>query len=229
MPRRQVTTRLPSEDDLVARARNRDEAAIRALIRQNNQRLFRIVRAIVKDDGEAEDIVHETYVRAFTGLAKFRGESRLATWLTRIAINEAYGRLRRRRPQVDLDSIEATHVADAEIIPFPPWAAAQGDPERTMARHEINQILERAIDALPEAFRIVLVARLVEEMSIEETAKLFGLRPETVKTRLHRARALLRADLERQVGPMLTGTFPFAGKRCERMADAVVAHLRLLG
>lgn len=229
MARQKVTTKLPSEDELVARARNRDEAAVRTIIRQNNQRLFRIVRAIVKDDSEAEDIVHETYIRAFTGLGKFRGESSLGTWLTRIAINEAYGRLRRRRPAVDLDSIAATHVADAEIIPFPSWAAAQGDPERTMAQHEINQILERAIDALPEAFRIVLVARLVEEMSIEETASLLGLRPETVKTRLHRARARLRADLERQVGPMLTAAFPFAGRRCERMADAVVAHLRLLG
>jgi RNA polymerase sigma-70 factor, ECF subfamily len=128
---------------------------------------------------------------------------------------------------VGWDSVEATHVADAEIIPFPSWAT-QGDPERTMARHEINQILERAIDALPDAFRVVLVARLVEEMSIEETASLLGLRPETVKTRLHRARLLLRADLERQVGPMLTAAFPFAGKRCERMADAIVAHLRLL-
>ncbi len=228
MPTPQVTTRLPAEAELVSRARNRDEAAIRAIIRQNNQRLFRIVRAIVKDDAEAEDIVHETYIRAFTGLGKFRGDSRISTWLTRIAINEAYGRLRRRRPTVEFDSIDEAQIPDAEIIPFPSWAA-QGDPERTMARHEINQILERAIDALPEAFRIVLVARLVEEMSIEETASLLGLRPETVKTRLHRARALLRADLERQVGPMLTGAFPFAGQRCERMADAVIAHLRLIG
>ncbi len=228
MPTPQVTTRLPAEDELVARARNRDEAAIRAIIRQNNQRLFRVVRAIVKDDSEAEDIVHETYIRAFTGLGKFRGDSRISTWLTRIAINEAYGRLRRRRPTVEFDSIDAAQIQDAEIIPFPSWAA-QGDPERTMARHEINRILERAIDALPEAFRIVLVARLVEEMSIEETASLLGLRPETVKTRLHRARALLRADLERQVGPMLTAAFPFAGKRCARMADAVIAHMRLIG
>jgi RNA polymerase sigma-70 factor, ECF subfamily len=228
MPRRQTTPKLPPvESELVARARNRDEAAVRTIIRQNNQRLFRIVRAIVKDDSEAEDVVHETYIRAFTRLESFRGDSSLGTWLTRIAINEAYGRLRRRRPMVGWDSVEATHVADAEIIPFPSWAT-QGDPERTMARHEINQILERAIDALPDAFRVVLVARLVEEMSIEETASLLGLRPETVKTRLHRARLLLRADLERQVGPRLTAAFPFAGKRCERMADAIVAHLRLL-
>jgi len=98
-----------------------------------------------------------------------------------------------------------------------------------MAQREINQILERAIDALPEPFRIVLVARLVEEMSIEETAALLDLRPETVKTRLHRARRQLRDDLERQVGPMLTDVFPFAGARCERMADVVIERLRLIG
>lgn len=226
MAKRQLTVPLAGDDDLVDRARNRDEAAIRAIIRRNNQRLFRLARSIVRDDSEAEDVVHETYIRAFTQLAKFRGESRLSTWLTRIAINEAYGRLRRRRTAVSWDSIEATHVAEAEIIPFPSWAFP-ADPERTMAQHEINQILECAIDALPDPFRVVLVARLVEEMSIEETATLLGLRPETVKTRLHRARLLLRADLERQVGPRLTTVFPFAGERCERMADAVIARLRL--
>jgi RNA polymerase sigma-70 factor (ECF subfamily) len=181
----------------------------------------------VKDDHEAEDVVQEGYVRAFTRLAEFRGESSLSTWLTRIVINEAYGRLRRQRPTVDWEAVEATHAAQAQIIPFP-LSSSQPDPERTMAQHEINQILERAIDALPEPFRVVLVARLVEEMSIEQTADLLGLRPETVKTRLHRARLLLRDDLERQVGPMLTDVFPFAGARCERMADAVIARLRAI-
>lgn len=227
MPKQQPTSMLPAEDVLVARARQRDEAAIRTIIRQNNQRLFRLVRSILRDDAEAEDVVHETYIRAFTGLGKFRGESALSTWLSRIAINEAYGRLRRRRATVDCESVEATQAADAEIIPFPSWAA-QTDPERTMAQHEINAILERAIDALPDPFRVVLVARLIEEMSVEETASALGLRPETVKTRLHRARLLLRADLEKQVGPLLTGAFPFAGARCERMADAIIARLRLM-
>jgi RNA polymerase sigma-70 factor (ECF subfamily) len=96
-----------------------------------------------------------------------------------------------------------------------------------MAQHEIRQILERSIDELPEPFRIVLVARLVEEMSIEETADLLGLRPETVKTRLHRARLLLRSDLEQKLGPMLTNTFPFDGARCDRIADAVIEKLHL--
>ena len=226
MPREQARTRLPAEDELIARARNRDEAAVKTLIRQNNQRLFRLARSIMKDDSEAEDVVQESYVRGFTRLHEFRGESALGTWLTRIVINEAYGRLRRRRITANWDSVEAEHGAEAQIIPFP---SPQPDPERTMAQHEINQILERAIDALPEPFRLVLVARLVEEMSVEETAELLALRPATVKTRLHRARLLLRDDLERQVGPMLTDVFPFAGARCERMADALIARLRLVG
>jgi RNA polymerase sigma-70 factor (ECF subfamily) len=218
-------TLLPAEDELVARALRKDESAVRAIIRQNNRRLFRLARSIVRDDHEAEDVVQESYVRAFTHLATFRGESSLGTWLTRIVINEAYGRLRRQRPTVEWESIETAPAADAQVIPFP-HASSQPDPERTMAQHQINQILERAIDALPEPFRVVLVARLVEEMSIEETADLLGLKPETVKTRLHRARNLLRDDLERQVGPMLIDVFPFAGARCERMADAVITRLR---
>jgi RNA polymerase sigma-70 factor (ECF subfamily) len=226
MPKEQVKARLPAEDELIARARNRDEAAVRTLIRQNNQRLFRLARSIMRDDSEAEDVVQESYVRGFTRLDEFRGESALGTWLTRIVINEAYGRLRRRRVTASWESVEAVHGVQAQIIPFP---SPQPDPERTMAQHEINKLLERAIDALPEPFRLVLVARLVEEMSIEETAELLDLRPATVKTRLHRARLLLRDDLERQVGPMLTDVFPFAGERCQRMADAVIARLRLVG
>ena len=226
MAKEMVRDPVGSEDDLVARARLGEEAAVRMIIRQNNRRLFRLARSIVNDDSEAEDVVQEGYVRAFTRLSEFRGESTFSTWLTRIVLNEAYGRRRRRRPTVDWESVEASHVAAAQIIPFPSWSN-QSDPERTMARHEIHRILERAIEALPEPFRVVLVARLVEEMSIEETADLLGLRPETVKTRLHRARLLLRGDLERRVGPMLTDVFPFAGGRCERLADAVVGRLRL--
>ncbi|MBV1697867.1 MAG: RNA polymerase sigma factor [Hyphomicrobiales bacterium] len=219
-------TSVAAEQDLVTRACRRDETAARTIMRQNSRRLFRVARSIMKDDGEAEDVVQESYVRAFTSLSAFRGESSLSTWLTRIVINEAYGRLRRQRPAVDWESVEATLAAEAQIIPFPS-GASQPDPERTMAQHEIRQILERSIDALPEPFRVVLVARLVEEMSVEETADLLGLRPETVKTRLHRARLLLRSDLEQKLGPMLTNTFPFDGARCDRIADAVIEELRL--
>jgi RNA polymerase sigma-70 factor (ECF subfamily) len=223
MPTLPSTMSLPAEDDLITRARHKDEAAIQIIIRQNNRRLFRLARSIMRDDSEAEDVIQESYVRAFTRLAEFRGESSLNTWLTRIVINEAYGRLRRRRTSAGWESIE-TSAADAQIIAFPLWSS-QPDPERTVAQHEINRILERAIDALPTPFRVVLVARLVEEMSVAETADLLGLRPETVKTRLHRARHLLRDHLEREVGPMLSEVFPFAGTRCQRIADAVIARL----
>ena len=226
MANRKVRAPLAVEDELLARARRREEAAVRTIIRENNRRLFRLARSIVKDDSEAEDVVQEAYVRAFTRLAEFRGQSSLSTWLTRIVINEALGRLRRRRPAVDWESVAAAPAVEAQIIPFP---ASQGDPERTMAQREIHHILERAIDALPAPFRVVLVARLVEEMSIEETAALLHLRPQTVKTRLHRARRLLCDDLERQVGPLLTDVFPFDGARCERMADAVIVRLAIAG
>ena len=115
-------------------------------------------------------------------------------------------------------------AAEAEIIPFPNAPAA--DPERGLAQREIQAMLEQAIDELPEPFRVVLVARAVEGMSIQETADLFGLKPKTVKTRLHRARHLVRTSLERRVGPVLTTAFPFDGWRCDRMADRVVERLR---
>jgi RNA polymerase sigma-70 factor (ECF subfamily) len=211
-----------TERDLIARAVRRDEAAIRTIIRQNNPRLFRVARAILKDDWEAEDTVQEAYVRAFSRLHEFEGRSALSTWLTRIVVNEALGRLRKRRPAADFADVE--RADNGQLVPFP-LAAPQLDPERAMAQTQLNNVLEKAIDALPDVYRVVLVARVIEEMSVEETAELFGLKPETVKTRLHRARALLRRELEENVGPMLADTYHFGGARCERMADRVIARL----
>lgn len=211
-----------SDEELVRLARERSEAAVRVITNRHNRRLFRIARSILRNDSEAEDVVQETYVRAFTGLDLFRGEASFATWLTRIAMNEALGRLRRRRPTVDWD----THGEDrihAEIIQFP--VSASNDPERVMAQNEIRDLLERAIDELPDAFRTVFVARIVEGMNVDETAELLSLRPETVKTRLHRARLLLRETLDNQLGPALTDTFPFGGRRCARMTEMVVRRL----
>jgi RNA polymerase sigma-70 factor (ECF subfamily) len=214
------------EADLVARARRKDSGAIALIIRQQNQRLYRVARSILRDDAEAEDALQEAYIRAFTSLDSFRGESRLGTWLARIVMNEALGRLRRRKPTVNFDTFAKTHEGSAEIIRFPA-ANPELDPETAMAQREIRALLERAIDALPEAFRTVLVARLIEGMSIEETAELFGIRPETVKTRLHRARRLLKQEMEKHVGPVLGDAFPFAGRRCERLTDAVLSRLGL--
>lgn len=226
MTTRPIATPLNDEHDLIARALEHDKAAVRTIIRQNNRRLFRVARSILKNDWEAEDAVQEAYVHAFTSLSKFEGKSSLNTWLTRIVVNEALGRLRRRRPTVDIDEFEsgAAGSAGADVVPFP-LTTTQPDPERAMAQGQIRELLEEAIDALPDPFRIVLVARVIEQMSVEETAELYGLRPETVKTRLHRARSMLRHDLEQQFGPMLTDTYPFDGHRCERMADSVIARL----
>ncbi len=214
------------DPELVRLACGRDGGAFRAIMQRHNQRLYRIARAVMHNDSEAEDVVQEAYVRAFASLSDFRGDSSLATWLSRIVINEALGRLRRRRPTVDIAAVEERHPSRAEIIPFP-LASPQIDPERTMAQRQIQNLLERAIDDLPDAFRTVLVARVVEGMSVEETAVLLELRPETVKTRLHRARALLRQTLEQQIGPVLTDAFPFLGRRCERMTVAVLQRLGL--
>jgi RNA polymerase sigma-70 factor (ECF subfamily) len=195
---------------LAERCLARDEDAIRELTRRYNQRLYRIARGILRSDLEAEDVVQDTYIRALAGLENFRGQSALGTWLVRIAINEALGRLRRKRPE----SLDA------------PPAAPVVDPETLMATAESRVMLERAIDDLPEAFRSVFVARMVEGLSIEETADLFGLRPETVKTRVHRARVRLRAHLETQLGPAVRESFAFDGARCDRLTDAVILRLR---
>jgi RNA polymerase sigma-70 factor, ECF subfamily len=222
-PAKQAAAEKLDDAQLVERARQRDEAAVRAITQRYNRRLFRVARSILRDDAEAEDVVQETYVRAITGLEHFRGDAAFGTWITRIAMNEALGRLRKRRPTVDWESYGENRT-QAEIIDFP-VSAASNDPERIMAQGEIRTVLERAIDELPDAFRAVFVARIVEGMSVEETADLFGLQAETVKTRLHRARNLLRDALDKQLGPALTSTFPFDGRRCERLTEEVVRRL----
>ena len=215
---------VPSDDaELVRRALARDDTAFRIIMERHNRRLYRIARGILRNDTEAEDVVQEAYVSAFTHLHGFRGNSSLATWLSRITMNEALGRLRRERLAVDLDAFEAQRT-EAQIIQFPQTVASV-DPERTMAQREILQLVERATDNLPEIFRIVFITRVIEGMSVEETADLLGLRPETVKTRLHRARRLVREQLDKQIGPVLMEAFPFAGRRCERMTNAVMQRL----
>src|SRR5712671_8227950 len=212
-----------TEAELVQRARNRDEAAVRAIMQSNNRRLYRIARGILRNDSEAEDVVQETYVRAFTHLQDFRGDSSFATWLGRIAINEALGRLRRQRASVEWTSLPPGTL-EAQIIQFP-LSAASEDPEKSMAQREIQHVVEHAIDELPDAFRIVFITRVIEGMNVEETAEILGVKPETVKTRLHRARTMLRENVEKKIGPVVIEAFPFAGKRCERLTDAVLKRL----
>jgi RNA polymerase sigma-70 factor, ECF subfamily len=211
-----------SDAELVRRALAREDAAVRTIMQANNRRLYRLARGILRNDSEAEDVVQETWVRAFTHLEGFRGDSSLSTWLSRIAMNEALGRLRRQRPGVEWSSLPQA-TPEAEIIPFPLVSA--DDPEKSMAQREIRHVVEHAIDELPEAFRLVFITRVIEGMNVEETAEILGLKPETVKTRLHRARNLLRDNVEKKIGPVVMEAFPFAGKRCERLTEAVRKRL----
>jgi len=212
------------ESALVALARRNDRRAFRTIMRRGNQRLFRVARAVLGDDAEAEDALQEAYLKAFTNLAAFRGESSIFTWLTRITINEANGRLRKQRPTVEIGEIEAAQAKGAHIISFPNADPALS-PETDAARAQIRRILETAIDDLPEAFRLVFVMREVEECSIAETAAALGVRPETVKTRLHRARRLLRKALSERLASTMSDAFPFLGQRCDRITESVLARL----
>lgn len=210
--------------DLVALVRGGDRQAFRHVMRRSNQRLFRVARGVLNNDDEAEDVVQEAYVHAYEKLATFRGEASLLTWLTRIVLNEAYGRLRHRRPTVDIEQIEAAQAEGGRVLAFPSRFGSE-DPAAAAAREQMRHLLERAVDELPEPFRIVFVLREIEECTVEETAASLELRPETVKTRLHRARRLLRAALHDSLASSLGDAFPFLGPRCDRVTETVMQRL----
>lgn len=221
-----------SDTALVGLARQGDGTAFEAIMRRNNRRLFRIARSILKDEAEAEDVVQETYVRAYLKLDQFAGQASLSTWLVRIAINEALMCRRKTAPWTGMDAM--TEPLDdtgfeAETNGIGLWAgrAAQDSPEAGAARDEIRRVLEQAIDALPPAFRTVFVLRAVEEFSTADTAACLGIPAATVKTRFHRAKRLLREGLSQQLEAMLADTFPFAGSRCDRIVAGVLGRLDL--
>jgi RNA polymerase sigma-70 factor (ECF subfamily) len=205
---------------LVPLARAGDEAAIRQLVRRHNQLLFRVARGILRDDAEAEDAVQETYVRAFAALDGFRGDAGLGTWLTRIAINVALGRLRRARPRADLAEAEAAAAAGAQVIMLP-----TADPEAEAARGQVRRLLERCLDELPEAFRLVVILRDVHGLSTEAAAEHLGIPPATARTRLHRGRRLLRSGIARRLHGGFGDLFPFDGDRCDGLTERVVRLL----
>ncbi|MGM4985419.1 RNA polymerase sigma factor [Rhizobium sp. 11_C7_N12_5] len=219
-------TRLP-DADLVVHARMGDEKAIRVLVQRHNRRLFRSARAIVRDDAEAEDIVQATYVHAFTHLDVFRDEAQLSTWLTRIALNEALGRIRHRQRNVGLEEVDMTAESGRGALLQFPTPFSVDDPEAEFSRAEARRLLERAVDRLPDEFRVIFVLRDVEGMSTEEAASYLGIKPATAKTRLHRARKMMRIAIEKQLVGAFSSLFPFDGARCVAMADRVVEGLRI--
>ena len=220
---RSVVTPTTPDAELAARAAAGDDRAFEAIMRRHNRLLFRTARSILRSDAESEDALQEAYVRAWRALASFRADSKLSTWLVRIVINEALGRLRRRGATVipleaGMDDSE-TSLEDSIA------GDDEQQPDRIAMRGEIRRLMEARIDTLPEAFRTVFMLRAVEEFSVEEVASALGLPEATVRTRFFRARGLLREGLSRDVDLALGDAFAFDGARCDRVVAGVLAHL----
>jgi len=208
---------------LAARVAAGDRDAIRVLVKRHNQTLFRTARAILREDGEAEDAVQEAYVKAIRGIGGFRSDAKLSTWLTRIVVNEALGRLRGRKRAAEVIPLAADIDAEGEMRDAPDEVSPT--PETAALRAEARRIMEDRIDDLPDSFRTVFVLRAVEEMSVEETAAALGIPEATVRSRFFRARSQLRESLSRSFDMALGDAFHFAGERCDRITEAVMARL----
>lgn len=213
----------PSEATLIARALARDATALAEIMRRNNRRLYRAAWGILRDEQEAEDAVQDCYLKAFAALPNFRGEAALSTWLTRIAINEAL--MRRRKHQ-------AQAAAVGNVIPLRPEGPDEPaedptlSPESAAMRTQLRPYLEEAVGALPEDQRAVFVLRALEELSVEETAQILDLNPQTVRTRFLRARRKLQEQLQRELKLTFGEMLPFAGARCERLAERVLTLMQ---
>jgi RNA polymerase sigma-70 factor (ECF subfamily) len=207
-----------SDEEVVARVRGGETALFEVIMRRYNQRLYRAARAILRDDGEAEDVVQEAYVRAFTHLDQFAGRAAFGTWLTRIAVHEALARARRRGL---LQPLGDEGAEGDDMTAFRSGA----NVEKQVADHELGRLLEAAVTALPDPFRAVFVMREVEEMSTAETAAVLDIREETVKTRLHRARALLRRALYAETRAAVHEVFQFGLAQCDRVVTAVLRRI----
>lgn len=216
----------PSEEDLVAGAWAGDQAAIRELIRRLNPRLFRVARGIVDSDAEAEEVVQEAYLAAFTKLETFRGEARFSTWITRITLNAAAMRRRAARPHESYDTVVEIDRGKASVVPFPMTETER--PEAAMARREVRDMLEAAIASLPAPLRVVFLMHESEGMDIRSIARDLGLNPISVKTRLFRARRRMRAFMEREMAGGFASVFPFDGRRCHALTERTIQSLAAL-
>jgi RNA polymerase sigma-70 factor (ECF subfamily) len=220
-----VAERPPDDAELARRIGQRDERAFEALMRRHNRMLYRLARSILKDEAEAEDAVQEAYLSAYRNIGSFRGGAKLSTWLARIVLNEAYGRLRKRKSASVVVSFDTYDRSEHEVEEGVMVDVTTEPPETAAMRSELRRILERRIDELPAQFRTVFILRDVEEMSVEETAESLDVPPATVRTRAFRARALLRESLARDIDIATVDAFAFAGERCDRIVATVLARL----
>jgi RNA polymerase sigma-70 factor (ECF subfamily) len=213
-----------TDDEVVARVRAGETPLFEILMRRHNQRVYRAARAIVKDESEAEDVMQAAYVNAYAHLDQFAGRAQFGTWLMRIAVHEGLARIRRSARLSPFDE-------DEEMAEDPmerPWSIG-GDPERQASNGELRVLLEAAVAALPVAYRLVFVFREVEGLSTAETASCLEISEDAVKTRLHRARALLRDELFARAGIETAHAFEFHLSRCDRLVAAVMATLGASG
>ncbi|HQU68712.1 MAG TPA: RNA polymerase sigma factor [Albidovulum sp.] len=214
-----------SETELVDAVRSGSEAAVRELVRRLNPRLFRVARGIAPSDAEAEEIVQEAYLTAFTRIDRFRGEARFSTWITRIAINAALMRARRAHPVEEYDAVKEDD--QNRILSFPGQRPEL--PDTALGRAQIRALLEQAVAELPPDLRLAFLLHEAEGLSVLDIARDLSLNPVTVKTRLFRARRRLRGAVERRIRGGFEAIFPFDGARCAGMADRVCAGLRKMG
>jgi RNA polymerase sigma-70 factor (ECF subfamily) len=210
-----------TDDVIVRRVVEGDSILFELLMRRHNQRIYRAIRSILRDDSECEDVMQEAYVRAYEHLAQFEGRAQFSTWLSRIAVNEALKRLNMRGK---LDSLDEEPY-EGEDGTMPAFQSNSPTPETVVSSGEVRGLLEEAIMALPLPYRSVIMLRDVEEMSTAETAEVLSLTDSNVKVRLHRAHELLRSELFARAGTSSTQAFGFHASRCDRVVQAVVERL----
>lgn len=212
-----------SDAELVDLAIAGNDAAFSQIMRRHNRLLFRTARSILKNDDDTQDALQEAYLRAWRALASFRSDARLSTWLVRIVVNEALGRLRRRGAQVL--PLNAVIDADGETLEMQMQANPDDQPEPSVMWAQIRQQIEARIDSLPDSFRTVFMLRGVEELSVEETALALDIPDATVRSRYFRARGILREGLSRDIDMAIGDAFSFAGQRCDRIVEGVLARI----
>jgi RNA polymerase sigma-70 factor (ECF subfamily) len=209
-----------SDDDVVARVRTGETGLYEMLMRRYNQRLFRVIRSVVTNDGEAEDVLQEAWVRAYEHLNQFAGRASFSTWVTRIAFHEALARARNGKRWIPLENSGGEIMAEANRR-----QTTSETPETQAMRCQLGRMLQTAVDALPETYRSVFVLREIEQLNTSQTAECLELSEEAVKTRLHRSRALLRRDLENRLGPAIAEAYAFLGTRCDRIVSRVLERI----
>jgi RNA polymerase sigma-70 factor (ECF subfamily) len=210
-----------TDERLVELACQHDLTAFEALMRRHNRRLFRVTRSVLRNESSAEDAVQETYLRVFTRLASYKPTGRFSSWLTRVALNEA--RMMRRRDRTDTVSLD--DIGDEALRPAEPTTQEPPTAEQFVEAAHARALLEHAIDALPENFRMVFVLRVVEGLDVRETSECLELNQSTVRTRLFRAQRQLRVDLSRRLQGESSEIFDFGAERCDRVVEHVLAHL----